>query len=733
MSDGDNTIAELGELERVAEFVPGALKHRFKLLWVQGVEVTQGIQRYRSHAHLTDPADHGADNSVTLVGRKPAWVRVYVRWLFGAVSDVTGTLRVDRRVFPFLWQHVADLAPEPPGTVTATTLSDYAAVRGDTDATLNFVVPADMMRCTLRFTVQVTTPAGATDTHTLTVDARLEQTLRMRIVPVAYEGPDSAGNQITLAAPTLAEAQATAGWSLLVYPVRSTPNISLTSAVQLTFPLTGSPANPGGCAQSWIDLNVLVAQAKTADGNQANTFYYGLVPSAVPIGANSGCASSGVTSGRVGGQITMAHEFGHALGYPHAPCGNVGTGDPNFPAYEPYDPANTPGASIGEYGFDIQAGLVKSPATHKDYMSYCGPRWISLFNYERALNRPILSPSYCTSQFPWWWDELLLDRWPYPDLPPIPDPPPWLDEVVTHVDARQPVISIIGVRHLDGRVEVRSVTRALADPEVPDGQRTSMLAELLDAGHQPIAQARVYRTAARGGGCGCDDGDDDPDAYVFQAYIPTTERGAMLRLVDDGEPVWERAAPKRKSDRPEAALSLKRGGDVMVRWGVDEEVQDVEVWIRYRRPRTEPRIVRIASGGDGEVVLDPTSLPPGKGTLEVVLHDGFHEVTSTRMAVDIPDRDPSVTILHPYEYRTLRARRTMRLHGVAAAANGATIEDDDAYQWTIDGEEVGRGPDLFVTAPDAGEHRVELAVETRSGTATAKVGFTTVDVDPIRQ
>ena len=30
-------------------------------------------------SHLTDPADHGADNSVRLIAGKPAWVRVYVR------------------------------------------------------------------------------------------------------------------------------------------------------------------------------------------------------------------------------------------------------------------------------------------------------------------------------------------------------------------------------------------------------------------------------------------------------------------------------------------------------------------------------------------------------------------------------------------------------------------------------------------------------------------------------
>lgn len=146
----------------------------------------------------------------------------------------------------------------------------------------------------------------------------------------------------------------------------------------------------------------ILPSSNMTSGRSFPTFYYGLVPTEVPIGANSGCASSGVTSGRVNGGATMAHEFGHALGYPHAPCGNVGAGDANFPAYEPYDPASVSGGSIGEYGLDISNGAVKSPATVRDYMSYCSPRWISLFNYQRAIDHPTLNPAPACRVKPWW-------------------------------------------------------------------------------------------------------------------------------------------------------------------------------------------------------------------------------------------------------------------------------------------------------------------------------------------
>ena len=83
--------------------------------------------------------------------------------------------------------------------------------------------------------------------------------------------------------------------------------------------------------------------------------------------------------------MTMAHELGHACGLPHAPCGDVGTSDPNYPAYEPYDPSNMPMASIGEYGFNIANGSILPPSMFKDVMSYCGPKWISLHNHGRLV------------------------------------------------------------------------------------------------------------------------------------------------------------------------------------------------------------------------------------------------------------------------------------------------------------------------------------------------------------
>ncbi|TVP76658.1 MAG: hypothetical protein EA352_05190 [Gemmatimonadales bacterium] len=77
-----------------------------------------------------------------------------------------------------------------------------------------------------------------------------------------------------------------------------------------------------------------------------------------------------------GAGFTVAHELGHNMGQPHAPCGNPSGVDPNFPH---------PNASLGVVGYDHIDGRLVTPNNHRDLMSYCGPRFISDYNYERVL------------------------------------------------------------------------------------------------------------------------------------------------------------------------------------------------------------------------------------------------------------------------------------------------------------------------------------------------------------
>ena len=80
---------------------------------------------------------------------------------------------------------------------------------------------------------------------------------------------------------------------------------------------------------------------------------------------------------------TVAHELGHALDLPHAPCGREGVPyppdvDPDYP----YDQA-TLGPSRGwHFG---PGEFVDRQTNRRDVLSYCLPRFISDYNYQHAL------------------------------------------------------------------------------------------------------------------------------------------------------------------------------------------------------------------------------------------------------------------------------------------------------------------------------------------------------------
>jgi hypothetical protein len=54
--------------------------------------------------------------------------------------------------------------------------------------------------------------------------------------------------------------------------------------------------------------------------------------------------------------------------------------------------------------------------------------------------------------------------------------------------------------------------------------------------------------------------------------------------------------------------------------------------------------------------------------------------------------------------------------------------DPDSARWLIDGEEVARGLDVFVTAPDEGEHRCALIAEADGQTTERVAHFQTVSI-----
>ena len=466
-------------------------------------------------------------------------------------------------------------------------------------------------------------------------------------------------------------------------------------------PLTDPPSCPGCCTPNWVALNTAVQQVRIADGNRTDVLYYGLMAAGIPMGPIIGCNSGGVSTGSIGDEVTMAHELGHACGRPHSPCGTPG--DPAYPAYEPYDPAGTPMASVGEYGLDITNGAIKSPATFKDFMSYCGPRWISLFVTGRLTNNALLDPVRVCEDRPWWVDEILIDRQLIPEkwLPNPPPELPWLERTVTP----QPVISIIGVLHGPNELEVRSVVRVEAESAITNGRALDMRAELVGRQGAVVASGALYALQSYANGdCGCDGGPEDEAGETYprlvQAFVPDTEPGSELRITRGDEIAWSRKASARRPKIGETAASLE-GDRLEVSWSTDAAGEtEPEALVQWSSDRGRTWHGLGAGLRGDSARLDARGLPSGRVSIRVLVSDGFHTATSRTVSVAIKARPPELSILSPRDGNTFAAGAPMRLWGMTSDA-AEDSSDDDSTIWEVDGKEVATGLDAFVTAPEA--------------------------------
>jgi hypothetical protein len=698
-------------------------------LRIHGVEVTQSIQYYRADEHLTDPADRGPDNSLRLVAYKATWVRVYVRARTQAIANVTGKVTVERNKIFNMWENVANLNAESPGSVTAEVDPSYAGERGNIGSTLNFIIPADDTWGYLRLKVEIT-DGTHTDTETIEIDATLKQTMRLAGIMVGYNGPNASGQaNITLAAPTLTDFQNTSPWTQTTYPV-SEMTFRVVSTITLTQALNDQPTCNGCCSPHWNDLIADLAAEKLADGAQAGDLYFGLLTNGIPMGPVVGCASSYVGSGGNGAEVTMAHELGHQLGFGHSPC-NVG-GEANYPAYEPYDPAGVSNASTGEYGLDINNGDVKSPANHKCYMSYCGPKWMSLNRYGRLIQNSNLHPEYVGVWRLWWKEWLLYD--PYWWLKP--EPPPF-DIRINPMD----VISIIGVKNREN-IRVKTVVRVPAFVDTSRMSRIPMTAELLDAKGKILASGPVFRLPQKeqGDKCsGCGE-TEEPDTFAIIAHIPNVAPGARLRLVCDKEKkeIWSLKAPEKEPHIKSFRASVNKDGTLKVTCNVEHSAKKPELWVRWSDDEGKswhPVQTRLTLGKEtksGNTFNLPLAfVPAGKVLVQLVVNDGFFSMISKPVTIDAPKQPPAVSLMHPKQDQTLAAGRPMRLWAIVNDNAGRPIKTKRC-SWTIDGKKVADGTDALITAPSEGKHTCVLKVEIEGEKVEREVKFETVMLDTPR-
>jgi len=464
-------------------------------LRVAGVQLIQSTQR--------------ADGSVPMVAGRDALLRVFV------TANATNQLQpaVKIRLFAAGSQVDSFTVPAPAASVPTTVDTSSLA------KSWNVLIPAARVLSGMAIQALADPDDAVSETDESdnlwpgaspqVVTVLNVPTFALRFVPVKQSVNNLTGAVSNSNKAALAEA------TRRMHPLGATSVDVRSSAFVTGAPALVSDDNNG----AWGRILGEIYALRSSDGFQGD--YVGIVPATYGSGIAGlgyvGAPAAIAWDKAASAPGVIAHELGHNFGRSHAPCGNPGGPDPQYPY------AN---ASIGTWGLDLPALDLKAPGTYKDLMSYCNPDWISDYNYLAVMSFRGTAPAVAQAAEPVAREGLMV----------------W-------------------GRILNGNVILEpsfAVTAPVQLPSRPGPNRV----EGFD-----VAGRRVFSVSFEGA-LVADLPRGDERHFAFVVPLSAAERGtlATVQLIGDGLTVRQARTGLRTAPAAAPPVVTRRGDELEVRW-----------------------------------------------------------------------------------------------------------------------------------------------------------------------
>ncbi len=442
-----------------------------------------------------------------------------------------------------------------------------------------------------------------------------------------------------------------------------------------------------------------LARLRTQNGqNGVNVYYYGLSGTfygTTGLGQSPGYNATGALAG-----YTDAHEMGHNLTLPHAPCGNPGGEDPNYPYME----GNISGATSGDlafFGFDTQKNLVRGPQS-KDLMTYCNNNWISDYNYKK-LFAEIKKRHAVRSR----------------DARPLT------------VRSGNGLVMVTG-QIKDGVGSILSVLDSTANADIPANQTGDYRLSLEDKDGQELMGQNFGTVAV------AEQGGSRAALQTFALAFPRYDHLHKVVLSVQGKELASRTAspnkPTVKIVGPNGGEVYQGGTIITAEWQASDADSDPLTYlVEYTIDDGKTWNMLASSWASTTIELDSNRLPGTKlGRLRVFANDGFHTVAGqSETTFTVTDKRPTASILTPSTGQSYVGDQNLQLQGYGIDPEDGVL-DGVSLTWYSDRQGVlGTGKSLTLSADDLAEglHLITLVATDKMGQSSL-ITDTTAPANP---